>query len=367
MLWSQARDEYLNYLEGIIEIETQLFFSASLLGTDVDDYLQSEKIGVVAGGYEESFVAKNYPGVEIISYKNNEEMIKRAFAGDIDAFVADFQVANFYLYTSDSPLGFSPVKFLYKGLIRPAVHEDNYQLQLQLRQGLNNLSQVELDRITAKWIHAETVYPKYLIPLTIFCVFVAIFTYIIHLRRAVHQRTLALSSLNIELNKLARTDELTGINNRRNFMEQLHTLCVNDSSILSLILFDIDHFKSINDNFGHHTGDKVIQAIVQRVNHVLPRQGVFARVGGEEFCILLSHLSAAEAESMAKEVQTGVSSTAVTVDGIDHHVTISLGAIHCAIKGVEAQQLINQADKLMYSAKTTGRDNYLFKTFNAVA
>ncbi|WP_083700038.1 diguanylate cyclase [Shewanella sp. UCD-KL12] len=364
LLWSESRDEYLNYLDGIVEIETQLFFSSSLLGTDVDTFLESGKLGVVAGGYEQSYVFQHFPEAEVVSYKNNEEMIQRAFAGDIKAFVADFQVANFYLYTSDSPVRFSPVKHLYTGLVRPAVREDSYHLQMELRQGLKNLSQVDLDRITAKWIHAETVYPKYLLPLTLFCIVIAVITYIVHLRRAVYMRTLALSALNEELNRLARTDELTGINNRRNFMEQLHKRCISDSSVLSLILFDIDHFKSINDNFGHPAGDKVIQDIVKRVSDVLPKQSIFARVGGEEFCVLITNLGVNEAEMVAKSVQNIVSSQSILVDNTDHDVTISLGAVHCGAKRVDAQKLINLADKLMYKAKSIGRDNYQFQALN---
>ncbi|WP_299792048.1 diguanylate cyclase [uncultured Shewanella sp.] len=363
LLWSESREIHFDYLEEIIEIDTQLFFSADHLGMDVEQFLQYGEVGVVSGGYEESFIKQYYPRVKVTAYSNNEIMLKSAFSGELDAFVADFQVANFYLYTSEQPSAFSPVKHLYSAKVRPAVKEGNHKLRIVLETGMNKIPEVDIERIQRKWLHVETVYPKYLFQFVFSLLLGLSLLYILQLRKTVASRTAELRQLNHELQHQASIDSLTGIYNRRHFMASLKESCQMNAeqTSLTLLLFDIDKFKSINDNFGHSVGDHIIKQIAELVASSIPDDSTFARIGGEEFCIYLCNRTAKEANALAKRVQTCVSAGEFTIDGVNHHVSISLGAIYSNSGPLDHQYLINQADHLMYIAKSLGRDAYQFK------
>lgn len=364
LLWSDTRESFLDYLDGVVKIDTQLFFSADYLGTNVDHFLQSGELGVVAGGYEESYIRENYPNVKLISYSNNEVMLNGAFSGEISAFVADFQVANFYLYTSSQPSSFSPVKHLYSAQIRPAVKEGAHKLRIQLETGMSNVSKVDLQRIQRKWLHVETVYPKYLFQFVFSLLLGFSLLYILQLRKTVSSRTAELRQLNLELQHLASVDSLTGIYNRRYFIKSLKEACLtmNEETSLTLLLLDIDKFKAINDNFGHVVGDYIIKEIAKVVAEEIPKEAVFARIGGEEFCIYLHNLTVNQANALSRKVQACVSAAQFEKDHVCHHVSVSLGSVYCTTAMVDHQYLINQADHLMYIAKSLGRDGYQFKT-----
>lgn len=364
LLWSESRELYLDFLDGLVEIDTQLFFSADALGTDVEQFLQSGELGVVAGGYEESYIRENYPNIKLISYANNEVMLSSAFSGELNAFVADFQVANFYLYTSSQPSSFSPVKHLYSAQIKPAVKAGAHKLRIQLETGMSNISEVDLQRIERKWLHVETVYPKYLFQFVFSLLLGFSLLYILQLRKTVSSRTAELRKVNLELQHLASIDSLTGIYNRRYFIKSLKEACLtmNEETSLTLLLFDIDKFKTINDNFGHVVGDYIIKQIAKVVADAIPEDAVFARIGGEEFCIYLHNLTVQQANALSKKVQASVSAAEFEKDLVRHNVSVSLGSVFCNTEMVDHQYLINQADHLMYIAKSLGRDGYQFKT-----
>ena len=110
------------------------------------------------------------------------------------------------------------------------------------------------------------------------------------LQKDLYSKQKELQELNAELRRLAATDELTGLKNRRSFQEEL-AANINDSTItaqpLSLMLLDIDHFKEVNDTFGHLTGDRVLQKLAQRLKTACGEGNTAARYGGEEFALIL--------------------------------------------------------------------------------
>jgi|GEM_PF-608785 len=362
LLWSEARDKYLDYADSLSKLDSQLFYASTLLGTDPEEYLRSGQLGVVTGGFEESFAREHFPATDIITFANNEQMMLAAFSGNLKAFIADLQVANFYLYTSNNPAQFIPVRHLYSETIFPAVQQGNTALLKQINSGLAQISAADRERIRRKWMHVETVYPDYLWQTATLLISLIIAVYIYQLRRTVAVRTQALRAANTELNRLASTDALTGITNRRRFLELFDQRCKEDSDhSISLILFDIDHFKGINDNYGHLVGDQVITAVAGRVEKLRSKSMVFARIGGEEFCILISDANAHETETLAATVRQSVAQPSVATDGGALPVTISIGAVLVAAgQPINPQQLLNQADRLMYQAKQQGRNQYCF-------
>jgi diguanylate cyclase (GGDEF)-like protein/PAS domain S-box-containing protein len=158
-----------------------------------------------------------------------------------------------------------------------------------------------------------------------------------------------------ELRALSVTDSLTGIHNRRYFQERLTTEMARverGGGELSVIMLDIDHFKRINDQYGHAVGDRVLQAVCERIGHRLRRTDVFCRLGGEEFMVLCPDIDGEHAHMLAVELWQGLRGAPVDVVGV---VTASFG-IASWRTGEGADALLLRADSGVYAAKQGGRD-----------
>lgn len=158
-----------------------------------------------------------------------------------------------------------------------------------------------------------------------------------------------------ELRALSITDALTGIYNRRYFQERLKSemeRAQRDDLDLAVIMLDIDHFKQINDRFGHAAGDRVLSSLCQRIGHRLRRTDVFCRLGGEEFMVLCPGSNADQARHLALELWQGVRSIVVEDVG---SVTASFGVAGWR-PGEGADALLLRADAGVYAAKQGGRD-----------
>ncbi len=158
-----------------------------------------------------------------------------------------------------------------------------------------------------------------------------------------------------ELRALSVTDSLTGIHNRRYFQERLTTEMARverGTGELAVIMLDIDHFKRINDMYGHAAGDRALQAVCQRIRHRLRRTDVFCRLGGEEFMVLCPDTDGQHAHTLAVELWQSLRST--PIDGLGT-VTASFG-IASWRAGEGADALLLRADSGVYAAKQAGRD-----------
>lgn len=166
-----------------------------------------------------------------------------------------------------------------------------------------------------------------------------------------------------KLEMLASTDGLTGIYNRRYFLECCEyelKRTKNEEKPLSLILFDIDNFKSINDNLGHLAGDAVLKQIIEVCRENIRSEDILGRFGGEEFIILLPHTAIEEAMVIGERVRKSMEMSNVTFEGRKIKVTSSFGV--SGITGMSIQSgmdldvLIKLADKALYMAKAGGKN-----------
>jgi diguanylate cyclase (GGDEF)-like protein len=162
-----------------------------------------------------------------------------------------------------------------------------------------------------------------------------------------------------KLQEYADRDGLTGIANRRYFEARLrdeYTRWQRYGGQLSILLFDLDHFKKINDQFGHVVGDAVLREMAQRVAHVVRAQDTFGRFGGEEFALLLPCTPLEDAMLVAEKIRNTIGDTAVDVQGVDVPVTASVGGAAARVGVPAYEALINEADAALYSAKRQGRN-----------
>lgn len=158
---------------------------------------------------------------------------------------------------------------------------------------------------------------------------------------------------------LAESDALTGLPNRRAFATEAERLMRKQKynrAPLALLILDLDHFKSINDRFGHDAGDRVLVEFGTVLDGALRRDDFRYRMGGEEFCCLLPGLTIREAQAAAERICEAFQATTVEVLGGSVRGTVSIGISSTDICGYVLEDLLNEADAATYEAKATGRN-----------
>jgi len=158
--------------------------------------------------------------------------------------------------------------------------------------------------------------------------------------------------------KAAATDHLTGLFNRGAFLEAALKLCVHQGERdepVSLLMFDLDHFKSINDRFGHAVGDEVLRVFAQVVRTNMRESDIFGRLGGEEFAAIVPE-SVEVASRIAERLRTGFEAAGVTVGTQAVGATVSIGAATSYEPVTDIDALLARADGALYRAKNSGRN-----------
>ena len=167
-----------------------------------------------------------------------------------------------------------------------------------------------------------------------------------------HIRTTTLKAAETALQ--ATVDGLTGVYNRHHLRDQLEVLCTQKETSLHLLMTDVDHFKSINDELGHLMGDRVLVEIARRLQTTLRPGDLLARYGGEEFCVVLSNLDDRLAQSVGERLRQEIHKQ--PIEG--RKVTVSVGLSRW--DGAEPlSQLIDRADRALYQAKEAGRNQVI--------
>jgi len=160
-----------------------------------------------------------------------------------------------------------------------------------------------------------------------------------------------------KLKIMAIYDHLTGLYNRSMFSRIFNKYLLQfEGKPLSLLLFDLDNFKSINDQFGHGVGDEVLQAFADIIKQQVVDKGVAFRLGGEEFAVILPALDAASAKPLAEEVRQLTEH--ISIDGLKTPlvVTVSVGLTSSMVEQANINSMLKMADKYMYEAKDQGRN-----------
>ena len=178
------------------------------------------------------------------------------------------------------------------------------------------------------------------------------------MQKQVHRRTQELQAANAELQRQANTDALTQLLNRRGFDTQATlalALARRSGRPLSMISLDIDFFKSVNDQFGHDAGDSVLANLADILRQRTRQADIVARIGGEEFALLLPDTSASAAQQLAQELLESIERTPIPTVG---HITVSAGV--SSLRSEEASDdlhsMIKRSDEALYEAKRAGRN-----------
>jgi diguanylate cyclase (GGDEF)-like protein len=182
-------------------------------------------------------------------------------------------------------------------------------------------------------------------------------------RRELRERNTELESLLSRTERLAMSDALTGVFNRRRFTDVLRHEWASARRYkhpLSLLLFDVDHFKEVNDDRGHAAGDETLKNIAEIISSSIREVDLCARYGGDEFVLLLPHTPLANATVVAERVRSKLARARMTWAGAAASVSLSVGIASNEDAAQEKpEDLVEAADRALYEAKRAGRDRVI--------
>ncbi|MEH6473669.1 MAG: diguanylate cyclase [Halopseudomonas sp.] len=167
--------------------------------------------------------------------------------------------------------------------------------------------------------------------------------------------------LQLQVERLAYHDPLTGLSNRRYFMNQLEhqcRLCERSNELAAVLFMDLDHFKMINDTLGHEFGDELLKLVARKILSCLRDSDIPSRLGGDEFTILLPMLDTETSAKAVADKLVAIINEPFTLSGHNIQQSISIGISIIRGQGLSAKEVLRQADQALYIAKQTGRNQF---------
>ena len=354
-----SRKKYLNFTSTYIDIP--LIIVTKLDVPFVYDFktLEGKNIAI-PNGYAFVEILKNkYPYLNIVEVKNIQDGLQRVKEGKVFGYVGTLaSVAYVFKKNFTGELKITG-RFNESFSMGSAVRSDDFILLNIIQKVINSIAKEDIENIVIKWINIK--YEKsidyrliwQIVGLFSTILIIVLFFYI----RQVKLKN-ELKNKEKELKLLASIDPLTKLYNRRYFSQaakHILDLAKRDESDLSIMMIDIDKFKSVNDTYGHKFGDDVLIALAVSLEKNSRKSDVICRFGGEEFIILLPKTSMDGAKIIAEKIRKNVE--VLTVDNKEVNFTVSIGVSQVDVQTESNIEIaIMRADSALYEAKNSGKN-----------
>jgi diguanylate cyclase (GGDEF)-like protein len=220
--------------------------------------------------------------------------------------------------------------------------------QLEIQRERSNLQNLALKAERAKLLQALTVMGLVLVAMA--CIALLL------LARLRSKAMVQIQASNRILKQSSESDSLTGVGNRRYLLRRLEEVRCSQTG-MTFFLVDMDHFKQINDTLGHEVGDKVLVAFANNIQTLCRNDEIFARIGGEEFALIVPDMGHTAASQFAERIRTATKCNNIPeIQGTQLALTVSIGIAHAAAGDTDFSSMYHRADQAMYQAKSRGRD-----------
>jgi len=349
-----SRLEYMNFTSPYLTLPIVIATTNEKLFTDDLKSLQNKKIAAVQGYSIIEKIKSKYPYLEIVEVKSIHEGLNLVLEGKAYGYIDNLMVVSSYIQKDFTGLLKVSSRLNDSLYFSVATRNDEPLLNEIFEKLVQSLDEQSMQMIFNRWvstIEEVTSYNKDFI-ITLFVIFIAIIAVFLY-------RQYLLQRYNKALLKLSITDNLTGLYNRLKTDEKLEEeqkkVLRYESYCCTILLLDVDHFKRINDNFGHQIGDKVLQEIATVLKNSVRDTDIVGRWGGEEFLIILPNTNKEEGFKVGMKLKDNIASHHFYQINQVNQVTISLGGFELQ-NNISVNEAMSQVDKALYESKNKGRN-----------
>lgn len=335
--------------------------------------LKNKRVAVAKSYASHEMLAKHHPYIQLDLKDSAIEAIKAVAAGEVDAFVENLAVASYLIRNH----GLANLKISgqtpYSYDISMAVQKNNPILESIIEKALLSISVQQQNAIYDRWVSVEVAekfpWRQVLLPvLALSLVLLLLGFYTVYLfnfnskmqriNNWLKKTERELKEKNSQLEQVSITDKLTNIYNRHyldKVLSEQFSLALRHNRPMSLALFDLDHFKKVNDTFGHPVGDKVLKVFAKLVQENIRKTDVFGRWGGEEFLLVFPETNKEQAYLAVEKIRLALQAYKFE-EGFQQ--TVSAGIVE-AEESLTLNEMLLLVDKKLYLAKGTGRNKVM--------
>ncbi len=335
--------------------------------------IDGKKVGAIQGTVMKDAMENSYPELDMIGVESIYQALNSVLNGELYGFVYPMVVLN-HMVQTEYPgqlriSGRSDKRFSGSIGVRkddPILHEIFEKVILDMTPDIKN-------NIYAKWVSVKyergydyALLWKVAAAFTLLLIIVLFWNrrLIIH-RREIDAKNQELEAEKLKVDHIAYHDHLTGLSNRvalSRILEHAINVAHRRHDLLGLLFIDLDRFKIVNDTLGHHVGDEMLKVVAKRLESVIRDADVLARVGGDEFIVLLEGMKHQDEAALVSEKILKSIKEQIHVDEYELNTTASIGIALYPDDGEDINSLIKNADSAMYLAKAEGKDSYRYYT-----
>jgi len=363
------RKTYMNFTTPYLSIPLVMATRPNVGFFDDFRYIKNKKVGVVKGYAFNELIRKEYPNLQIVDVKNLEEGLNKVVNGELFGFVGTLASIGYMFQTKYVGELKIAGKFDEKWELGIGVRNDDPVLLGIFEKAVQNIPPEVKHKIFSKFITIKyDQHMDYMLIVKILFVGLLIILLFFYHNRKLARINKELQKLQAKLKEQAHRDPMTNLYNRRYFHDiasQIVALAKRERRDISVMMIDIDHFKVVNDTYGHAIGDLVIKRLADLLIQYTRKSDIITRFGGEEFVILLPNTNLDNSYKIALKIKEIVESTEINYDEIDKFFfTISIGIAILSENDSNIENVIKRADEALYRAKENGRNQVYIESID---